>query len=342
MPENRVVTFSENDLYDNTAIEVVGGQAQLLQGVFIPNATSWATYSNDIDFNAGYGNLTGTSFGGASVIDGYLDLTFNDTRFVKYSAIANTNMTNKFAIQFKITFPFDDIPPSDNFIIDIESFPTNNNRFVLYQNSGNGNIILQVYDETGNAIVNSQFSYSCIADQEDQFLINVNIEDGQTEIYVNDAQIGSTQTATGNRQNTNDDLYIGATRGETETSNFKIRDLIFYNDVQPTSNEPYTLPEGPYSTFVPSIQSQLPINNVNVLDITENVVKPANTEVYYSFQDGTNTKWFDGNNVVLSSGYPEVNTADEINGFGHLFNFKNETLLNVFLQSTDGTETPIV
>jgi hypothetical protein len=74
--------------YDNTKAEFTGGVCQQ-KSQRLSDATFGVTYTSSINGSWGDGVLTGTGYGGASVLGGKLDLAHNDLRYVKYAAAGN-------------------------------------------------------------------------------------------------------------------------------------------------------------------------------------------------------------------------------------------------------------
>ena len=130
MPENKSITFSENDIYDDSLIEVVGGKASLVFGTGggpIPNATFWATYTDSVNGNFGLGDTTGTPVGNAVISNERLDLASNDLSYVSYDGVGNASYVQTGAIKFKFTPNFNYPAPSSQDIFLSEEISSFNN-----------------------------------------------------------------------------------------------------------------------------------------------------------------------------------------------------------------------
>ena len=342
MPQNKSITFSNNDQFDNSLIEVVGGKAQLKDNPpLIPNSTFWATYASSINADFGLGDTTGTAVGNASINNQKLDLSFSDLSYVSYSGIGNASYVQTGAIKFKYTPNYIDEPTSDMVIFLSEEIGSLNNKIEIII-TANGRLKIFLYDSNGQEIGSRTSFIFTLIGVTYEVELDFDLDLGGYILFF-DGIGGVPFGSPGVRSNTTNQILIGTDQSKTLLSNFLIEDLIIYDTVQHTSDyvPGYTLPDI-YTTSNPTITTQASYNFKDILNFIEDATKPTGTEIKYILQDGLILKYWDGNNFVVSDGtYAQSNTATEIQNSKSLITFKNKVKLIIFLNS-NGRATPIL
>lgn len=239
--------------FDPTKAEFVGGKVQQ-KDQRPANATFGATYTADINGNWGGGVLTGTAIGGAGVSGGKLDLAYNDLRRVDYAALGNADAQQVGCIRFKITPNYTGSPGSERWFFAISKASGDwKNAIALRHTTSGPYLRLHMYDSAGVLIVEHLCGvWSPTAGQEYEFELNWDLATGATRFFINGVQSGTTFTGTGTRDSNIGLLRIGNGVVPGLLSNFKIDDLIVFDQVQHTSNYTLgdTIPENIYATNV--------------------------------------------------------------------------------------------
>jgi hypothetical protein len=190
----------------------------------------------DADYARGSRFVTLTS-GSVSITNGKLVLGSGNDNYVRYSAVGNASFTQQGAFRFKITPNYSGTPITNLVAIIKFAISTNNNDIFL-SHSTTGYLILRIYNTTGGTIFNtSMFLWSPIAGTEYEMEIDMDISNGATRLFIDGIQCGATITTTGIR-NSGDFVQIGSmsSYGVLWTSNFSMRDLEIFDNVQHTTD----------------------------------------------------------------------------------------------------------
>jgi len=219
-----------------------------------PNNTGtfYASFSSDIDADTSDGSPTGTPYGGASVLDGVLDLGHQDQRFVTFDAQdnmsadppPNTNLQNKGCVRFKYKPVYTGYnPPTIQMMFHAyDSTSDTANRIRLHQ-STNRYVYFQIYDSKGIQLVNASLGSTTMqATQWYEWEINWDLETGEHRIFFNGTLKGSVPVVTGTRHPA--DYFrigeIGPNPNGNYDSYFYMKDLIIFDEPQHTSDSGYT------------------------------------------------------------------------------------------------------
>jgi hypothetical protein len=221
-------------VFDSDLIEVLNGQVQQ-KNKRPSNAIFYSSYNSDINGNWGDGVLTGLAVGGASVSDGKLDLTHNDIRYVNYDANGNADSQQTGCIRFRLITNYSGNPGSvQSFVVVSKSDGDATNAIKIFQSSTL--LFVTVNNNVGSAIISNAEIWSPVIDTEYEIELNWDITTGETRLFVDGVQLGSTLTDTGIRSSDIGLLRVGADTGGSNSSNFSINDLIYFDSVQHTTN----------------------------------------------------------------------------------------------------------
>lgn len=215
----------------------------------LTDSTFSAKYSSDINATWCGGVYTGVANGGATVLNGKLDLNHGDNRYVEYDAAGNADFQQTGTIRFKLTPNYSTAPLIDQAFFSISSADLASiNLIALYNASSDGSLALSVYDSTGTPIISgvNLGIWTPILGTEYEFEVNIDITSGATRFFINGIQFGSTIVSTGSRNTNINKLAIGQDISVlTYTSNFSIHDFMVFDSVQHVSNytDGYTIPE---------------------------------------------------------------------------------------------------
>ena len=196
--------------------------------VLTPFATTfYASYAASINGTYGDGTLTGSAAGGAAIAAGWLNLAYNDVRYVSYSATANAASQQKGMILYDIKPAYSGTPAGNltHFTISKANADADN-EISLYHGS-DGNLHLTINDNTGTPIISavSIGAWSPVSATVYAFKLIYDITTGATKLYINNVQLGSTIVSTGTRDSSIGLLRVGGSydSGSPTNSNFSIR-----------------------------------------------------------------------------------------------------------------------
>lgn len=220
--------------YDFDLVEFSSGQVQQ-KDTRPANSTFYASYTNNVNGNWGNGLLIGSPIGGASVSGGKLDLAHSDVRYVDYDADGNADSQQTGCIRFKLTTNYSGNPGSiQSFVIISKTDGDATNAIKIFQSSTL--LFVTINNNVGGTIVSNAETWNPVIDTEYEIELNWDITTGETRLFVDGVQLGSTLTDTGIRSSDIGLLRAGADTGGSNSSNFFINDLIVFDTVQHTSN----------------------------------------------------------------------------------------------------------
>lgn len=332
-----------NFTYDSSLIDITTTAG--LKDLRPANATCYAGYTSSIDLLWGDGVLTGAASGGAAVSGGKLDLAHSDIRYVDYDADLNADSQQTGCIRFKMTPNFSGAPGVYMGIFCITKATTLVTNCVQFIISNAGNLFLQIYDQSDVLKVNLNCGiWSPTSGVEYEFEINYDLTSGASRVFIDGVQFGSTSTATGTRSSDIGLLRIGNYPSPTQTSNFKIDDLMIFSTVQHTANyTPASYGTTIYSTANPTIL----LNSTTAMDgldgFSEVASKTGSDEVKYTIVVAGQDKYWNGSAWANSAGtYAQANTAAEIETNKASLDLSTgyNVKIMAFLHSDDGSTTP--
>ncbi len=196
--------------------------------------TFYANYEDNINGTWGEGDLTGTPTGGAATVDGKLDLTHDDKRYVTYDAVNNADSQQTGCIRFEVTPNYSGNPSSAQYLFAISAASDYN--LMTFYHWPDGTTYLHIKGTGPNIIFAGMGVWNPTAGQEYEFELNYDLTEGTTRIFIDGVQFGPTKTETGVRSDDITYLRIGTSFNKSANSNFKIDDLVIFDKVQHTSN----------------------------------------------------------------------------------------------------------
>lgn len=233
--DTNIFSTSTGYTYDTALSEFTGGQVQQIDQT-PTNSTFYAAFSTTVNGSWGSGTITGTAVGGATISGGYLDLSQNDNRYVEYNADQNADSQQVGCIRFRVTPNYSGSPASTQNIVFISKEHNNVvNRILIYHNTG-GSLSCIISSSTGATIASMATAWSPTASTEYEIELNWDLTTGATRIFVDGVQLGSTNTSTGTRDANIGIMRVGNSHSGSDTSNFKIRNLLIFSTVQHTTN----------------------------------------------------------------------------------------------------------
>lgn len=342
---NYTYTTPSNYTFDTDLIEIDGGKAKL-KNLTPVNETFYANYNSNIDGNRGNGILTGTSFGGAVVSGGKLDLTYNDIRYVDYNATLNADSIQTGCIRFKLTPNYNIGPASEGQFFTIAKENNNTDNVIYMRHSTGGHLRLHMYSSTGSLIQEIYLStFNAVLGQEYIFEINYDLNIGETRVFINGVQKGTTATGTGIRDSNIGLLRIGSDWDHSTSSNFKIDDFQIFSTVQHTTNyTPIPCIETVYCIQNPTILTNSGFLTDNITSLTETTIISGSDNIKHILRYNNIDYYWNGSTWVISDGtYSQSNTIIEINTNISSLTFPTigaTVYLKSFIHSNDGLTTP--
>lgn len=169
-----------------------------------------------------------SKFGGAS-----LNLIGNETKRIEYNVNNLTSLAQTGTIDFFIKMNYNNIPTSDIGIFDLYNEINNNNRIIITHET-DGKLYFKIYDQSGTEIVNINFDWNA-DDAWHNFSFNFDLNNGNSKVFIDGNQYGSTNTNTGTRINLITG-FIGLGSTSPNISNFYIDDFAIFSTVQYTTD----------------------------------------------------------------------------------------------------------
>lgn len=329
--------------YDNTKIDLSGGNLKL-KNIYASGSTFYASLTSSINGDSGGGVLTGTAVGGAAISGGKLDLTYNDTRRVTYTAIGNADSTQTGCFRLRITPNYSGAPASLQ-VFGIINTTNSLNNLVQFYHTG-ASLIGYINSSVGVNIVSISGAWSPVAGTEYELELNWDLTTGATRLFVDGVQLGSTVTNTGTRV-APDQIKLGSNYDNTLTNNYKIGYAAIFSTVQHTGN--YT-PTNSYTTTNPTLDftvdaidesTALGIWDFNSLSGTVNVTGNDAITFTVSLDGGTTYLYWNGSSWTTSTGYAQSNTLSVFNtNITSLSLTSGKFKLRAFVHSDTGNTTP--
>jgi hypothetical protein len=198
----------------------------------VSTVSFYATYAANVNGTRGGGALGGTAFGGAAVAATYLDLAHNDARYVTYAAHLNADFQQQQVITFYLVPNYNNAPASTQVFACISKADTDADNLIQLSHNADGHLYLTMNDSAGVLIANADFGiWNPVLGTEYYIVCSHNLTTGDNRLYIDWAQKGSTNTATGTRDASIALLRVGSgyNSGAAETSNFAIRELVIFH-----------------------------------------------------------------------------------------------------------------
>lgn len=345
-------TNPANFTFNASLVNFNGTNAQL-KNIRPPSSTFYNGFH--VGFNGEYGDgvLTGTPNGSPSVSGNELILTGGGVRNVDYTAVLNANSAQTGTIRFQYTPQYSGTPGTYQVPIVITNVSGGLlNTIEIYHTSGAGVLGAYCSDQAGSLISGAPMvfgAFSPISGTSYEIEFDYDFTGGNSRMFVNGIQSGSTAVGTGTRNAAAIGLFrVGTDYSLTYVPNFNLTDVIIFDTVQHTADFPGEIPRLPetlYSTQNPSIIVNAPQPMSSFLAFTESVTIPSNTAVQYQIIVNGQAKYWSGAAWVNSnSSFAQSNTAATINTNLAALNISPGANIQIsaLLDSTLGNATPIL
>lgn len=233
--------------YDSDKAEFTGGLVR--QKDQLPaNITFGANYNSNINGNFGGGVLTGTAYGGASVLDSELDLSHNDLRYVRYAASGNITSLQSGTVKFKVTPNYSGTPGGWRHFFEFQNAAGQNlDEIYLAHTNVGGQLWIQIRGNSSSIVGAYLDVWNPVSGTQYEFCVCWNVTTGATRVFINGTQFGATQTGTGTI-NGFGNITIGSNYNFTLNSQMKLDDFAIFSTVLYTTNYTpgYTIPDYQY------------------------------------------------------------------------------------------------
>lgn len=231
------------DIQTNRQVKCYEG---ILDSTVPSSLKSHANYDTNQNLTIAAGSSLGTLNGSATVSSGQLDLSVGDNAYLDYSATSNADFTQIGTIRIGFIPTYTGSPSAEqNFFIVSKAASISTNLILLRQLT-NGNMRLFVIDSSNVTKIDVEIgAYSAVSSTKVDFELNYDFTAGQTRLFLDGVQLGSTIVTTLTRDTNIALLRIGDTITGDRTANFKAPYFSVYNTVQHTSN--FTPDSGEYT-----------------------------------------------------------------------------------------------
>nr|BDT28791.1 hypothetical protein BHI3_22570 [Bacteriovorax sp. HI3] len=348
---NSIYEFDNPALFtisDSSKIEFANGVARLKKSAITSDSVFYASYNNSINGDQGNGNLTATQVGGASVSNGALNLNASDLRYVDYEALGKGDFHKVSTFRFRYIPNYQGSPATSQAIFTVfENANSNLNRIQLHH-SNTGLVSLLAYDLAGATAASYNFgSYNAVQGEEVELELNMDFQNGETRLFINGIQLGSTLTTQINRIGTNiTKIRIGSTRNAAYTANFSVGQFAIFSTVQHTSNYQIQNEWLRYPTDHPYIETLAAIPYTSALKNFEAITRGGSGDqvrFVISNDNGLNWKYWDGSNWSNSNGsFLQSTTASLVNNKLLLLGTNGNLKFRAIFHSANGSTTPVL
>jgi len=262
------------------------------------DVSCFATYTTVDELNYGRGTLTGTATG-ATITGNRLDCTGGGLKYVDYSHTLNGDHTEVGAIKIKVTPNYTGSPAGNYAFFHIGQTAANNNQIQIYHQTATGDIILDVYDSAGVAIINAANlgAWNPTSAQTYEFELDWDLVTGAgaTSLFIDGTQFGATQAGVGTRATASMTVIrIGGNRAGTMNQDAYFEDLVIYDKVQHTANYTagYTLYENLYAEAVITLPTMTYAGDQNIAAWEDfSITETNNTRYIFNGNYWTGAAW---------------------------------------------------
>jgi hypothetical protein len=352
LTQNIPFTTPNNYTYDSALIEVTGGVAKL-KDLRPADASFYASFNTGINGTWANGVLTGTAAGGAAYTTsqkkfgaGSLDLAQNDLRYVTWAGLNNfSTAIQTGCIEFWLRPNYTTSPATTQYFYS-STGASRKNYIAIYHNTG-GSLLILFYDSNSVVKLNANLgTWSPTAGTWYHFSLNFNVSTGVTELYLDGAKKGTTQSDIFTRSSDTTEIAIGTDESHTFTSNFYVDEVVLYDTVQRTGT--FTPPaieqtQTIYSTANPTIEVDSKWRIASLDEFVETVVEPGNDEVRYILLKNTSWYYLDPSSIwaVSNETYSQSEPGPNIETYKATFTSSIVIFgIRIFLHSDSGNTTP--
>lgn len=328
--------------YDANEIEVANGFAQKKKIIYL-NELIYADFSSDTFARRSVGPSSSAIIGNGSVASGVVDLTGGTLNYVQYNGANVSTLENTGCIRVDMIPNYTGAPSATVALFSVTSPIGINNIFQVSHSAVSGNFFMQFFDTTGGSIFQvSPAQWFPVAGVSYNIEINFDVTVGETRLFIDGVQQGSTITSTGTRVGVADFLSLGTDQGQAFKTDAKFDNFQVFNSVQHTVNFTPETSYGDYNINSKSIINNTSIETSNVKGVYSCAINGTGTSAKYVLNIDTIDKYFDGLDWVNSTSPSESNTEDEINTNIASLDLSAgiDFLLKSYLESTDGNDTP--
>jgi hypothetical protein len=311
--------FGDRDdyTYDRNKLVIVGGKAALDDNVpedgnfYSPFATT---------LNEVWNGLPGVATGGAAILGGYIDLAHADVRYVTYTfpfgAIRSPNYGTVRAI---IKPNYSGSPATQQFYA-VSSYSAGSNvNSMIFAHKTNGNLNMTVYDSAGIVRINQDLGvWAPVAGTDYEILFVYNFTAGDSKLFVDGTQFGSTITTTLSRDTNISIIRLGSSVSGGQSSNFMVKKFAVFSrklyNANYTAGENYSYPVYRYATDNPTIIPTTTFSTDSITGFSATETVTGSDEIRYTIEVDGIQKYWDGaawSNCLL--GYTNANSAAAIN-----------------------------
>jgi len=210
----------------------------------------------DQNWNNTTNPLTHTKVGAPVLSSGKLLCAGNQAVFYAHDT------TSKETFKFKYTPTYSGEPAANAVLMAVHNGTNNNDKITLHHDiNGTGELILTIYNNFGTVKVMDVViaAFNIVQDVELEIELNVDSDNGLSEVYVEGALLGGNTRTGWGRGGIASRIYIGSDDDVHSNSDAKFDDFICFSNIQHTSGytKGYTVPPIKYVENT----SILPINN---------------------------------------------------------------------------------
>ena len=188
----------------------------------------WVQLKDGIDADISDGTATGTETG--TITYEYDTAVFDGSSYVVYDGTSNADVAQVGCIRCWV-----ELTASNTIFSISQSAASANNLIRLRTNSGI--LHLTINDSAGSAIINDVAFGSAWSGKGPSLVeVDFDITTGATRVFINGFQQGSTDTSTGTRNTTIDNIVIGAQYDGSDPHAGYLKDFAIFDTVQHTAN----------------------------------------------------------------------------------------------------------
>ncbi len=256
--------FDTAQTYQEFLLDSISANNLLSQDQQLNNILLYSSFNSSINATFAQGSSTATSYLGATYgpggkFDNQLILSNNDARYITYLSEDNITLQSG-SISFWVKPKYSGSPINNQVFLKIHNSIDNENKLeIKHKTTGQLNVVAYnslgviIFDQDfGTFTPNSTFLYN--------IELNFNINDGETRLFVDGNQLGSTQTSTGTRTDTLTIIQLG---DQLLNNYFDIDEFVIYNEILHTTNfTPSNVELPQIIPYADDYEFKLKINNI--------------------------------------------------------------------------------
>lgn len=300
---SQAFTSASGFTYNPALTQIAGGVlSQINQAA--ANLLVYASWTSLLNANYGTGSLAVTSFEGAAIAAGVLNLTGSVQKHISLSPAYS--ILQQGTIAFQVIPNYTGAPGANQIFFNMSSSAAN---AAVFYHMPSGQLHLTIYSSTSTSIVNANLgAWSPVSGTTYTFVVQIDTLTGASKVFINGVQFGGTQVGTGARTQA-DTFFIGADSVPADgNSNFSIKSLAVYSAVvTPGSATP--LSETNYTADLIS----LPVFSYSGVGVLQAFTNLTNASEANSPRYILNGKYWSGSAWVASSGsYAEASSKANV------------------------------